>query len=262
MARLLGIMVLLGVVFVSIDYATDNAPTAADNGPAVRTATGVSPIDALAFAGPSPVPEPTGSPTLSRWQFGAYTVGDSPDERVARYDRDLKAKEPLLVEDERLTGDLLPNYLRTIQGEILPGLYATDLDTSGCSYQLWRVMKGTRANRVIGEDFLSEGRLLVTIDAFEPDWFLSTASCGEWTEWQRRVDPTEPADNGDYWVGELAPGYWDVPLDCLWEHVVAFRGAALHDVVESGRGPDLLLVDDQTVGLRIRGCRQPLTRLN
>lgn len=259
MARLVGIMVFLGVISVTIDYAMANAPSAADDRPPIRTTTGASPLDALAFVGPSPVPEPTGSPTLSRWLFGAYTVGDSPNERIARFDRDIRPKTPLLVEDDRLTGDLLPDYLRTIQGEIVPGLYATDFDTEGCSYELWRVMKKTRVNRVIGEDFLSDGRLLVTINGIEPDWFISTAPCGEWTQWRPRPDPTWPVDNGDYWIGDLAPGYWDVPANCLWEFVVGFRGANLNDVVDGGHGPGRILIDDDTVGVRVRGCHQPLT---
>lgn len=262
MARVVGIMLFLGVVSFTIDFAMANAPTAADNGRGARTTTADSPIDALAFVGPSPVPEPTGSPTLSRWLFGAYTVGESDDPREARFDRDLRPRRPLLVDDDRLESDLLPGYLRTIQGEIRPGLYATDFDTAGCSYELWRVMKRTRANRVIGEEYLADGRLLVTINGIEPDWFISTAPCGEWTEWRRRVDPTQPVDNGDYWVGDLAAGTWDVPDNCIWELVVGFRGANLADVLESGHGPDRLTIEDDTLGVRIRGCHHPLTLIS
>lgn len=263
MARLIGIMVLFGLVSISVDYSLANAPQATDGdgSSASRTTTGVSPTEALAFVAPAPVPESERSVTVANWSFGVYSVGDSIDPRVARFDRDIKARTPLFEEDERL-GDDAPDYLRTIQGEITPGLYATDFETEGCSYELWRVMKRTRENRVIGEDYLASGRMLVSINGIEPDWFSSTAACGEWFEWRPRTDPGAPADNGDYWAGDLARGFWEVPSGCLWEKVAGFRGAALHDVVENGRGPHRLLVDEDTVGLRLRGCKEPVTLLS
>lgn len=263
MARLVGIMALFGLLSISVDYSLANEPQATD-GPrssSSRTATGVSPTEALAFVAPAPAPEPTRSATRANWSFGVYTVGDSTDPKVARFDRDLTARTPLFVEDERLPDDA-PTYLRSIQGEITPGLYATELNTEGCSYELWRVMKRTRENRVIGEDYLQSGRMLVSINGIEPDWFTSTAACGEWFEWRPRTDPGAPADNGDYWAGDLARGLWEVPSGCLWEKVAGFRGAALRDVVENGRGPQLLLVDEDTVGLRLRGCEEPITLLS
>jgi hypothetical protein len=111
---------------------------------------------------------------------------------------------------------------------------------------------------VIGQDHLADGRLLVSFNDVEPDLFSARPGCGVWVPWSPVIEPLEEAVDGDYWVGDLAAGTWSVPDDCLWEKVVAFRGAALVDVEESGFGPEPLVIDDETLGVRIRGCAEPV----
>ena len=194
------------------------------------------------------------------WPSGVYAVGPSDDPRVAARDRDHRAKNPRFVEDERLASMTVPHYVRSIQGELAPGTYATDPTAHDCTYQLWRVMRKSRTEEVIGEDQLSSGRLLVTIDGTEPDWFTATVGCGGWHQWVPRADRTAPIVNGDYGPGDLAPGVWDVPEGCLWEKVAAFRGAQLHDVVSNGQGPTKLVIEsDEPVGLRLRSCQAEVT---
>ncbi len=144
------------------------------------------------------------------------------------------------------------------RGEIEPGLYATAYDTAGCSYQLTRVMVD-RSVALIGEDSLAAGRMLVNINEIEPDWFTSSPGCGAWYRWTPLRVPLNRAANGDYWVGDLAKGVWQVPAGCRWEKVVSFRGAMLHDVTAYGKAPSPLVVDDETFGLRVRGCTSELT---
>ena len=293
MARLVGIGVLLWSVFASLSYSIANLPQ-----PAGALATGHM-VDSgeVAMPAANPVragtvstgsvsagtassglamatggvedpptaagdfvavdrPRPTATPGFVP---GIYEVGDSPNPRVAAADKDISPNRPLLEENERLDSVLGPNYVATIQGEIIPGLYATEPGTEQCSYQLWRVMKNIRRAWVIGEDYLESGRLLVTIDGIEPDWFTSTMTCARWHEWSPRSDRAAPAANGDYGYGDLATGAWSVPEGCLWEKVVAFRGASLRDVVDSGHGPAPLKIDDAPVGVRVRGCSEPIT---
>jgi hypothetical protein len=112
---------------------------------------------------------------------------------------------------------------------------------------------------VIGEEYLSSGRLLVEINEIEPDWFASSGSCGPWYRWSPLAVPLTRAGTGDYWVGDLARGVWQVPDSCRWEKVVSFRGASLADVEAHGRGPEPLIVDAGTYGVRVRECTVPMT---
>ncbi len=150
--------------------------------------------------------------------------------------------------------DLIPGVTLAARGEVEPGLYATTFDTVGCSYELRRVMS-SGIERAIGTDSLATGRMLVWINEIEPDSFVANPSCGEWVPWSPLVAPMRSAGNGDYWIGDLATGEWEVPSDCYWEKVVGFRGAELADIVDSGRGPGVLIIDNETYGVRIRGCR-------
>jgi hypothetical protein len=163
--------------------------------------------------------------------------------------------------DERqvfVEGNIAPVVPALPRGEIDPGLYATGFDAAGCSYELSRVMQDRRV-AVIGEEYLAAGRVLVDLNAVEPDWFTSSGACGGWYRWSPLDVPLSQASNGDYWVGDLASGVWQVPVGCRWEKVVSFRGGQLDDVQAFGNGPDPLVIDDETYGLRIRGCPAPLT---
>ena len=95
---------------------------------------------------------------------------------------------------------------------------------------------------------------MVTINTVEADIFRPLPQCGSWTPWSPLAEPLVTADNGDYGAGDLARGVWAVPEGCLWEKVVAFRGARLVDVVESARGEGELVIDRDLVGLRLRDC--------
>ena len=200
-----------------------------------------------------------GRSAVTSWTSGTYSIGDDPDPRIADRDRDIEPRENLFEEDERLASISVPDYMRTIHGELEPGLYLASGFTSECHYKLWRVMRKTRTAQVIGEENLSDGRLLVTIDGIEPDWFTASAGCGRWQRWTPRANPTAPIGNGDYGPGDLAPGRWKVPDGCRWEQVVAFRGASLRDVTASGQGPGVVDIDDSGLGLRLRSCQSPAT---
>jgi len=142
---------------------------------------------------------------------------------------------------------------------IRPGLYATRFGVENCEYELRRIMNDNREH-VIGHDQIQKGRLLVTINEIEPDSFVATRSCGEWSPWSPLAEPLTMAGNGDYWIGDLALGIWDVPTGCYWEKVVGFRGALLLDVEEAGTGPDPLTIDRFTLGVRVRTCgHSPMT---
>jgi hypothetical protein len=173
-------------------------------------------------------------------------------------DRDLRARRsaPSGGQAPERGPSPLASSGREVSGEIAPGLYASGSETGGCSYELWRVMRD-RSEQVIGEDHLDQGRLLVTINDIEPDWFTSSAGCGRWLDWAALATPLTEAGNGDYWVGDLATGLWSIPDGCRWEKVVGFRGALLHDVVDSIVGPDVVAVDGETLGVRARSCHQP-----
>ncbi len=139
------------------------------------------------------------------------------------------------------------------RGPLEPGIYASAGDASDCQYELRRTIRRV-GERVIGHDRLLEGRMLVTLNEVEPDTFVSTAGCGDWTPWSPPETPLKQAGDGDYWLGDLAQGIWEVPNGCYWEKVVAFRGVDLADVIDNGTGPEELIVDQGTVGVRVRGC--------
>ena len=109
-------------------------------------------------------------------------------------------------------------------------------------------------DHVIGHDRIESGRMIVSINEVEPDTFVATKSCGEWSPWSPLVEPLTVAGTGDYWIGDLAQGVWSVPSGCFWEKVVSFRGALLLDVEDTGAGPGELTVDQFTLGLRVRHC--------
>ncbi len=136
---------------------------------------------------------------------------------------------------------------------IMPGMYATEFGVVDCEYELRRIMDDNR-DHVIGHDRIESGRIIVSINEVEPDSFVATRSCGEWSPWSPLVDPLTSAGTGDYWVGDLAEGVWSVPGGCYWEKVVSFRGALLLDVEDTGAGPGELTVDRFTLGLRVRHC--------
>ena len=173
---------------------------------------------------------------------------------------DMAPLGPLAADTAWHSGLLRPAF-RHEQGEIAPGLYMAEATGGPCNFELWRMMIDGQA-RVIGEDFLQSGRLLVVIDDVEPDWFVSSSTCSPWQPWEPRPDPTAPAADGDYAAGDLAPGIWVVPDDCLWEQVVSFRGGELRDVVASAQGPRPLIVDETTIGVRIRSCVEPITLIH
>jgi hypothetical protein len=100
--------------------------------------------------------------------------------------------------------------------------------------------------------------MLVTINEIEPDRFAAAPQCGDWAPWSPLVEALTVAGDGDYWIGDLAEGSWTVPEGCMWEKVVGFRGAELFDVQQSGNATEPLVVDDETVGLRVRGCDRPM----
>lgn len=136
---------------------------------------------------------------------------------------------------------------------IMPGLYATEFGVEDCEYELRRIMNDNR-DHVIGHDRIEAGRMMVSINDVEPDMFVATKSCGEWSPWSPLVEPLTTAGTGDYWIGDLAQGIWSVPSGCFWEKVVSFRGALLLDVEDTGSGPSELTVDQFTLGLRVRHC--------
>ncbi len=292
MARLVGIAVLIWAIYASIGFAVTNAPqpaAAAVSSPAEQP----SLVDAISDAVPDPVIAI--DPVLAgpTWAAGVYAVGDSPNSRIAARDRDYRPRTRLFVtpeatsddddddddDDEAASGgsnngrnnngrnnnaddeepeDVDADERKLVQGEITPGLYATSFETEDCSYELWRVLRN-REPTIIAEEYLASGRLLVTINGIEPDWFTSSDSCGEWREWTPQPEPLTMAVNGDYWLGDLTQGTWLVPRSCRWEKVVGFRGGFLYDVTERGHGPGAMNVDSDTYGLRVRGCREPMT---
>ncbi len=187
---------------------------------------------------------------------GAYDIADLPESR----DRDYTARTSAATSDDGLNpvSEAFANYVPPEQGSLNPGLYGTAFDAEDCSYELRRVMR-TKIERVVGEEYLNQGRLLVTINEIEPDRFVSAPSCGDWVPWSPVLEPLISAQNGDYWIGDLRRGTWETPNGCIWEKVVGFRGASLWDVEESGRAPEPLVVDEDTLGVRIRGCAEPMT---
>ncbi len=171
-------------------------------------------------------------------------------------------------------------------GGLDAGLYTTTFDAEDCSYRLIRSgdvpfdylyepdpyddeeYVGRRVGRddqvisVTGEDHLHQGRMLVSILGVESDSFTSATGCGSWMPWTPLLEPLTLATDGDYWIGDLAQGEWQVPPGCLWEKVVAFRGARIEDVVDGDRGPGTVMIDEGTAGVRIRQCQgQSLVRI-
>jgi hypothetical protein len=247
MARLVGIVLVLWLVYSSVSYSLANVPqptsatdrqerATATTAPGPEVAMGGTSTPGARPAGPGERLETGAAPEAlaAALPFGIYTVGELTDH-----------SQPA---PEGIGG--------TVRGGIAPGLYATQLDAAECSYQLWRIMRD-RSEQVIGEEQLVEGRLLVTINEVEPDWFISSPGCERWARWQPLEEPLVVAANGDYWVGDLATGLWSVPPGCRWERVVGFRGAELHDVIDSTIGPGLAVIDANTLGIRLRGCGLP-----
>ncbi len=276
MARLVGMTVVLLGLMNLIMWTLGQASTAEATPSADRTSSADSdPDDAdrtssadlddeagsaaeiptiLAFTDPRPRPAYFAPLGFERFAPGVYSVGPSPDPEVAAVDRDIRPRRNPFGLDERLNGDVFDGYAGSQQGEIEPGLYSTDFDATECTYELWHVERRSRTEKLIGTDSLASGRLLVTINGIEPDWFLSDHTCGDWYRWRPRPDPTGPLPDGDYWADDVAPGRWYLPDECLWELTGAFRGARLGDVVESAQGPGLFEFPGGPVGLRLRGC--------
>ena len=253
--RIIGVTAIFGFAGWSVSNADRAlvAPAAAEADPGEAVRAGVDdqhgPLPGDDPAEPGPPPEYLAyGPGFSS---GVYRVADLPDSR----DRDNKPRRG--DDDDFVEFDLVPGQSLAERGELRPGLYATSFDTRNCRYELRRVMRD-REERTIGEDALLEGRMLVTINEIEPDRFIADPACGEWIPWAPLVRPLLEAGDGDYWIGDLARGRWVVPEGCFWEKVVAFRGAELYDVVDSAIGPSELVVDGDTLGIRVRGCEQPM----
>ncbi len=184
---------------------------------------------------------------------GVYNIADLPTSR----DRDVAPSTRGIDRSYPVETDLVPQFSQSGRGQLDPGLYGTAFGVRDCSYEIRRVTK-SRTEMVIGKDRLKEGRMLVSINEIEPDVFTSLPQCGGWVPWSPLVEPLTSISNGDYWIGDLELGTWDVPTDCMWEKVVGFRGAELVDVQESGLGPRPMVIDEDTLGVRIRGCQANL----
>ncbi|MDH3682898.1 MAG: hypothetical protein OEV40_23445, partial [Acidimicrobiia bacterium] len=215
MARLVGLGLLFWAVYASLTYSLEHVPRPASAAPSALDRP--SPVDALAEASAEPEPAIRPAPAGPAWAPGAYVVGASADDEIAATDRDYRPRETVFSDDEELfddegvsdegeseegelfddegvsdegladdqagAGDGVPVTPRSVVGEIAPGLYATAFDVEDCTYELWRVMRD-RQPRVIAEEYLAAGRLLVSINGIEPDWFTATESCGSWYPWR------------------------------------------------------------------------------
>jgi len=275
--RLFGLALLFGLLAWSFSYSLDRLDRISDGAAAsagtaeesevLESSAGNNTPEYLAFVGGIP--------------SGAYAVADLPDSRDWDYgERGGRAPEaPSISEDNPVnynvevedgpyvtaadateddsTADDEPNADEqddeSTLPSIKPGLYATQFGMDRCEYELRRIMDDNR-DHVIGHDQLIQGRMLVSINEYEPDSFVATESCGEWSPWSPLVEPLTVAGDGDYWVGDLEIGFWDVPRGCLWEKVTSFRGAQLADVEASGVGPGELSIDQFTIGVRVRHC--------
>ncbi|MFV0260410.1 MAG: hypothetical protein ACK5PP_18410 [Acidimicrobiales bacterium] len=243
--------VVLVVVVVSFAYSLSHLP---EPGPRRITLPDRSPVEAIeAATEESAAAEPPDELGIS-FPAGVFLVSAPSDPDAAAADNRIRPRRPELGEDTPLPSGVTPVAETLPLGRVEPGLYATGFDTEGCRYELWRMM-ADRHPGVIGEEALSDGRLLVTIDGVEPDWFASAAECGRWVAWTPLAQPLTRADDGDYWTGDLAVGEWTVPPGCRWEKVVAFRGVQVLDVIDSGATGEPLIVDAETTGVRIRGCQ-------
>ncbi len=249
MARLVSILVVLWLVYAVIGFSVARAPRADDAATTTTTSEPDPPpaVDEVVLA-PDPTPEPAPlAPTDAELLTpGIYEVSTS---SPLGPDAGRPGPLPLVLGSARLPR----------RGMIDPGLYASASNAVDCRYELWREMADGEV-RVIAEEFLEAGRLLVTINTIEPDWFVSTEGCGGWYRWMAPSEPLTEALDGDYWIGDLAVGTWAVPEPCRWEKVTGFRGGFLFDAVDGGRGPGVFEVDGETLGVRIRGCRNPVTQ--
>lgn len=144
-----------------------------------------------------------------------------------------------------------------VSGTIPAGVYVTPVGVKDCEFELWRTMEDG-SEQMIGSDYLKEGRMIVSINEVEPDRFYSSEGCGEWSPWSNFTEELLYTSNGDYWTGDLKKGVWKVGAGCVWERVRDFRGTALVDSVETGLGPDRVAIGEESLGLRVRGCLQPL----
>lgn len=247
-ARIIGVVAIFGLAAWSVNEADRALVDTPDETVEAKAIIEDSPVLDLIEAAP---PEYLAyGPGFSS---GVYRVADLPDSD----DRDNEPRDSDDDDEDFVEYDLVPGQSQSERGEVEPGLYATSFETKNCRYELRRVMRDLE-ERVIGADHLQEGRVLVTINEIEPDRFVASPACGEWIPWAPVTQPLLKADNGDYWVGDLARGRWVVPDGCYWEKVVAFRGAELYDIETSGIGPAELVVDGETLGVRVRGCAQPM----
>ncbi|MGB5756289.1 MAG: hypothetical protein WBM50_05195 [Acidimicrobiales bacterium] len=262
LTRLIGIALVAAFAIVSIGFyqrtvsaivvePTDRDQLAAASAAGLDRSAGATPSGPNAALDRDSMP-PRYLSFTDGLRSGRYRVADLPGSG----DRDVTAAAS--TGDYPPETDLVPHHSLADLGLVAPGLYATAFGVSDCSYEIRRVSTD-KVEKVIGEDRLSRGRMLVTLNEIEPDVFVSMPQCGQWASWSPLIEPLIVAGNGDYWIGDLARGSWSVPVGCVWEKVVGFRGAVLADVEESAAGPRPLVVDSDTLGVRIRNCEQPLT---
>ena len=139
-----------------------------------------------------------------------------------------------------------------------PGLYAMGFGVSDCSYEIRRVSPD-KVEKVIGVDRLSRGRMLVTLNEIEPDAFVSMPQCGQWASWSPLIEPLIVAGNGDYWIGDLAREAGRCRSAACgrrwWDSV----GPSWPTWRNPQPGPRPLVVDADTLGVRVRNCEQPIT---
>lgn len=285
--RLAGLVVLLVMVFSALVYGAeqlaamtdDQAQSDSDSQYTKRAAT-VS----------------RDEPAQLAFTEGGFTVGThriKPEVLEPIDDEDVEDDDDVEDQDDDVngSGDDQTNDDAEDRDEAVPGLnaglYTTTFEAENCSYRLIngegdipfdylyepdpydaeeyngsRVRRNDQQVRVIGEDHLHQGRMLVTINGIEPDTFTSSNGCGSWIPWSPLQTPLTKAGDGDYWVGDLVQGEWTVPPGCIWEKVAAFRGGRLDDVIHSDLGPGSVMIDEGTLGLRIRQCQgQSLVRI-
>jgi len=195
-------------------------------------------------------------PVDYEWVSGPYVVGTAFAGNVADATGTGAEPDEQLAFAEAGQSIAMPPFEQELNGTVAPGLYMTDFYVENCSYELWSELND--GTRIIAEEYLERGRVMVTINDIEPDWFTSNDGCGKWAKWSPLPTPTRIADNGDYWGADLANGEWRLRRGCRWEKVLNFRGADLSDVIQSGNYRSNLVIDDQTRGVRIRGCEQPI----
>jgi|GEM_PF-4515626 len=206
---------------------------------------------------------------------GSYSVENSTENEFFANDEDNELKESSTnssksnsdeeneEDDAEIDEELafVEESKKEIKGSIEPGFYVTPLEVKDCSYELWRVMEDG-SEQLIGSDYIKSGRLIVSINAIEPDRFYSSEGCLEWSSWTPIAEPMTQVKDGDFWVQDLEKGTWQVGKDCRWERVIDFRGAKIFDSVGSGIGPGKIGIGDEDLGLRIRGCKTPMKFLD